>query len=175
MNEQDHARCFTPENVAKKWPRTSSTLQTPHKSTKSTPLWEKVLNMTNMQLKFITFVGAYLYRVQPPLFRCRFIHLFYSLARLKFVTVMSRVINKHPTKSVGLSSSEHCEYVQTLFRSRHLSSLIDKRRTEEKAVWPRKTTVTQRYSVWVISYAFHSTIPFHHSIPLNPETPEGHP
>ena len=123
MNEQDHARCFTPENVAKKRPRTSSTLQTPCRSTKSTPLWEKVLNsdfeMTNMQLKFIIFVGAYI--VSTLLFsdvqRCWFIHLFYSLVRLKFVTVMSRVINKRPTKSIGLSSSEHCEYIQTLFQS----------------------------------------------------------
>ena len=44
MNEQDCARCFTPENVAEKRPRTSPTLQTPCRPAKRTPLREKVLN-----------------------------------------------------------------------------------------------------------------------------------
>ena len=43
MNEQDCVRCFTPENVAEKRPRTSPTLQTPCRPAKRTPLRE-VLN-----------------------------------------------------------------------------------------------------------------------------------
>ena len=148
------ARCFIPENVAKKQPRTSLTLQTPRMSTKGMPLQEKVLNldfeMTNTQLKFIIFVGAYIVFTLLCAYsfsdvqRCWFIHLFYSLMLLKSVTAMSCVINQRPTKSVGLGSSEHCEY---LFRSRRVLSLIDKCHAKEKVVWPHRTTVTQRYSI----------------------------